>query len=61
MYGYIADKKGRKIAMKISWRFYTIGAVIFCCTQTQFLMIFGYIITCINCFSSLILQLILMF
>jgi MFS family permease len=60
-YGYIADKKGRKIAMKISWRFYTIGVLIFCSTQTELLMMFGYFIASINCFPSLILQFILMF
>jgi hypothetical protein len=33
-YGMIADQKGRKVAMKISWRFYTIGVLLFCATQT---------------------------
>jgi hypothetical protein len=33
-YGMIADQKGRKVAMKIAWRFYTIGVLIFCVTQT---------------------------
>ncbi len=61
MYGYMADKKGRKIAMKISWRFYTIGVVLFCSTQTEVLVIFGYFIASINCLPALILQLILMF
>ena len=60
-YGLVGDKKGRKIAMKISWRFYTIGVILLCATQTQFLMIFGYFIACVNCFPSLILQFILMF
>lgn len=61
LYGYMADTKGRKIAMKISWRFYTIGVVVFCCTQTEILMMFGYFIASINCLPALILQLILLF
>ncbi len=29
LYGYFGDAKGRKLAFKISWRFYAIGLVFF--------------------------------
>lgn len=61
LYGYIGDVKGRKLAYKISWRFYTIGLVFFTFTNTPFLISFGYFIACINCFASLVIQFVLLF
>lgn len=61
IYGAVADRKGRKVAFKISWRFYTFGLVLFTATETQFLISFGYLIACMNCFPSLVIQFVLLF
>jgi hypothetical protein len=61
IYGAIADRKGRKVAFKISWRFYTIGLLFYTFTETQFLISFGYLIACVNCFPSLVIQFVLLF
>jgi hypothetical protein len=61
LYGYIGDLKGRKLAFKISWRFYTVGLVFFTFTKTQFLISFGYFIACLHCFASLVIQFVLLF
>lgn len=61
MYGKLADLKGRKTAMKITWRMYTFGIIIYAVTQTMFLRIFGYLIACFHCFPALILTFILFF
>lgn len=61
IYGSISDKKGRKVAFKISWRFYTIGLVLYSSTQTQFLITLGYFVACVNCFASLVIQFVLLF
>lgn len=61
IYGAVADRKGRKVAFKISWRFYTFGLVLYTATETQFLISFGYLIACINCFPSLVIQFVLLF
>ena len=61
IYGVIGDRKGRKVAFKISWRFYTIGLLFYTATETQFLISFGYFIACVNCFPSLVIQFVLLF
>lgn len=61
IYGAVADVKGRKTAIKISWRMYTFGVVIFSTTLTMPLRIFGYVIACIHCYPSLIFQFTLLF
>ena len=61
LYGYFGDKKGRKLAFKISWRFYTVGLVFYTFTETQFLITFGYVLACINCLPSLVVQFVLLF
>lgn len=61
LYGYFGDAKGRKLSFKISWRFYTIGLVFLTFTETQFLITFGYVLACVNCFPSLVMQFVLLF
>jgi len=60
-YGIMGDIKGRKLAFKISWRFYTIGLVFLTFTNTAPLIVFGYILACVNCFPSLVIQFVLLF
>lgn len=40
---------------------YTVGIVMFSMAQTPFLKMFGYILSCVHCFPSLVFQLVLFF
>ena len=61
LYGAVSDVKGRKVALKIAWRMYTVGIVMFSVAQSEFLKSIGYAIASIHCFPSLIIQFVLFF
>jgi len=61
LYGAVSDIKGRKVALKISWRMYTVGIIMFSLAQTQFLKTIGYVIASVHCFPSLVMQFVLFF
>ena len=61
LYGYMADLKGRKVAIKISWRMFTLGVLLYSLTQTAILRTLGYVIACVHCYPSLVCQFILLF
>lgn len=60
-YGKIADQKGRKTVIKITWRLYTLGVILYSVTKTMFLRSLGYIIASFHCFPALILTFVLFF
>jgi hypothetical protein len=57
----LADIKGRKTAINISWRMYTFGVVTYSITSATYFKIFGYIIASIHCMPSLVIQFVLFF
>lgn len=61
IYGSLADIKGRKTAINISWRMFTFGVVVYATTEAVYLKLFGYIIASIHCLPSLVIQFILFF